>query len=160
MRYFLSLGSNLGRKKQQLETARRLLRESGVRILKESSLYLTEPVDVRDQPHFLNQVLLVECGLKPEDLLSLTQDLERRMKRLPTRRFGPRRIDIDILLAGRLLCSSRRLRIPHPRLAKRRFVLTGLAEIAPRTRHPRLNKTVGRLLRETGDRSDVVKIPD
>ncbi|OGD17547.1 MAG: 2-amino-4-hydroxy-6-hydroxymethyldihydropteridine diphosphokinase, partial [Candidatus Aminicenantes bacterium RBG_13_59_9] len=101
MRYYLSLGSNIGRTRQNLERARLLLEENGVRILRQSSLYRTQPVGYASQPWFINQVLGVECRLEPVEVLALVKKLEGDMKRLPGRRFGPRLIDIDILLAGR-----------------------------------------------------------
>ncbi|MBN2198488.1 MAG: 2-amino-4-hydroxy-6-hydroxymethyldihydropteridine diphosphokinase [Candidatus Aminicenantes bacterium] len=158
MRYHLSLGSNLGRKARNLERARRLLEENGVRILRRSSLYKTEPVGLTGQPPFVNQALSVDSRMSPEALLALLKKLEKAMKRVSGKRFGPRVIDIDILLAGRRVVASPRLRVPHPRLAERRFVLTALAEIVPKAVHPVLKKTIGNLLRETTDPSGVTKM--
>lgn len=158
MRYYLSLGSNLGRREGNLERARRLLELRGIRILCRSSLYETQPVGYADQPPFVNQVLGVESRSEPGALLDAIKNLEKAMKRVPGRRFGPRIIDVDILLAGRRVIRSSRLRVPHPRLAERRFVLTALAEIAPGAVHPVLKKTIRRLLRETTDASEVTPI--
>jgi len=159
MRYVLSLGSNLGRKRENLARARRLLAENGVAVLHASSLYRTQPVGRAGQPWFVNQVLRVESGREPRELILLAKRIERDMKRAPAGRFGPRVIDIDILLAGRRVVVSPRLLVPHPRLELRRFVLEPLAEIAPRAVHPLLHKTSARLLRETPDRSRVIRIP-
>jgi len=158
VRYFLCLGSNMGRKRENLARARSLLEAHGVRVLRRSSLYRTQPVAFERQPWFINQVLGVESGKEPGDLLRLVKRLEKEMKRIPGRRFGPRRIDIDILLAGRKVISEKALRIPHPRLAGRRFVLTALAEVAPRAVHPLLKKSARRLLSETSDRAVVMRI--
>jgi 2-amino-4-hydroxy-6-hydroxymethyldihydropteridine diphosphokinase len=158
MRYLLCLGSNLGPKRKNLARARRLLGEKGVVVLRGSSLYRTQPVGRAGQPWFVNQVLRVESDRAPGDLLRLVKRIEREMRRAPGPRFGPRVIDIDILLAGRRVVDAPRLRVPHPRLAQRRFVLAPLAEIAPRTVHPLLGKTAARLLRETPDRSRVALI--
>jgi len=158
MRYYLSLGSNLGRRERNLERARRLLEAHGVRMRRRSSLYKTQPVGYADQPPFVNQVLGVESRREPAALLAVIKNLEKAMKRAPGRRFGPRIIDVDILLAGRRVIRSSRLRVPHPRLAERRFVLTALAEIAPGAVHPALKKTIRRLLRETKDASGVSKM--
>jgi len=159
LRYFLGLGSNLGSKAGNLAEAVRRLEARGVRVLKASSLYKTEPVDVPDQPWFVNAVVLVESGLRPERLLDLLQDIERGMKRRRGRSKGPRLIDIDLLLAGRRVIRTRRLVVPHPRLAARRFVLVPLAEIAPRAVHPVLRRSVEILRRDVADGSLVIKRP-
>ena len=158
MRYFLGLGSNLGRKRANLARARSLLEKSGIRILRKSSEYLTQPVGDREQPWFVNQVMEVESSLDALPLLALAKSLEEEMNRRPTPRGGPRPIDIDILLAGRRIISHPLLKVPHPRFARRRFVLVPLAEIAPRVIHPLWRKTARRLLRETNDRSAVHKL--
>jgi 2-amino-4-hydroxy-6-hydroxymethyldihydropteridine diphosphokinase len=155
--YFLGLGSNLGDRKRNLSRARRLLETNGVEVLKASSVYRTEPVDVRDQPWFLNQVLEVRAKLGPQELLDLAKFIESRMKRVPTVPKGPRTIDIDILLAEDTVIDTPGLTIPHPRLARRNFVLIPLNEIAPRTVHPVLRKTVRELARESPDSSAVFK---
>lgn len=157
MIYFLSLGGNLGNRTRNLARARRLLRENGAEILRASSVYLTEPIDNLDQPWFLNQVLEVRSSLDPHALLGLAKSIEARMKRVPTAAKGPRTIDIDILLAGDVVSDTPELVIPHPRLARRNFVLVPLAEIAPDFVHPVLRKTVAVLARESADSSKVEK---
>jgi len=157
MTYFLSLGSNLGRRRRNLALARLSLEKAGVTILRASSIYMTEPVDVPDQPWFLNQVLKVRTKLSPQELLDLAKSIEKKMKRIPTVDRGPRSIDIDILLAGDTVMDTPGLTIPHPRLARRNFVLVPLKEIAPRTVHPVLKKTFSRLARESRDTSAVLK---
>lgn len=158
MRYFLGLGSNLGRKRDNLSRARRLLKKNGLRLLRTSAEYRSQPVGDRNQPWFINQVLEAESGLEPSALLTLVKRLELKMKRSPVRRRGPRRIDIDILLAGRRIVSTPRLKVPHPRMTQRKFVLVPLCEIAPRALHPVSGKTIRRLLRETNDQSSLHKL--
>jgi 2-amino-4-hydroxy-6-hydroxymethyldihydropteridine diphosphokinase len=156
MIYFLSLGSNLGNKARNLARAGRLLREGGVEVLKESSIYLTEPVDNTDQPWFVNQVLEVRSALDPPALLRLAKSIEARMKRVPTVAKGPRTIDIDILFAGDTVLDTPELVIPHPRLAQRNFVLVPLCEIVPEIRHPVLGKTIRELAPASADRASVI----
>jgi 2-amino-4-hydroxy-6-hydroxymethyldihydropteridine diphosphokinase len=149
--YYLSLGSNLGRRTANLARARRLLTAAGVEILRESSVYETEPVDYRDQPWFLNQVLEVRTAHDPPGLLRLAKSVEAGLKRVPTVAKGPRTIDIDILLAGDLVIETPDLVVPHPRLHLRNFVLAPLSELAPRIIHPVLGRSVGELARASFD---------
>lgn len=159
MIYHLGLGSNLGRRPANLARARRLLARRGLEIRKASSVYETEPVDLRDQPWFLNQVLEVRSDLDPAGLLALVKGIEAEMKRTPTVAKGPRVIDIDILLAGDVVLETPRLVIPHPRLHLRNFVLAPLSEIAPRSRHPVLGLTVSALARSSKDAARVRRRP-
>jgi len=156
MIYFLSLGSNIGDRKRNLVRASRLLAKNGVAVLKASSVYRTEPVDVRDQPWFYNQALEVRTDRTPHELLALAKSIEAAMKRVPSIEKGPRTIDIDILLAGDTVLGTPELTIPHPRLAVRNFVLVPLNEIAPQAVHPLLRKTVHELFRLCPDRSSVL----
>jgi 2-amino-4-hydroxy-6-hydroxymethyldihydropteridine diphosphokinase len=157
MIYFLSLGSNLGNARRNLERARRLLERGGAEVLKASSVYRTEPVDLADQPWFFNQVVEVRTDLGPHELLALAMSIEVKMKRALSVPKGPRKIDIDILLAGKTVLETPGLTIPHPRLALRNFVLVPLREIAPRTVHPVLGKTVRVLAGESPDPSAVFR---
>ena len=157
MIYLLSLGSNIGDRKRNLARARRLLEKNGVAVLKASSVYRTEPVDVREQPWFDNQVLKVLTGRRPHELLALAKSIEAALGRVATVKKGPRTIDIYILLAEDTILETPELTIPHPRMAARNFVLIPLCEIAPRAVHPLLRKTVQELLRLCPDRSSVLK---
>lgn len=158
MIYFLGLGSNLGPRREYLQQAVRLLTAHPIKIIKCSSLYETEPVEVQSQPWFLNCVLQVETDLSPSELLSLTQSIENQLGRRKGLAKGPRTIDIDILLAEDLILETEELIIPHPRLAERNFVLAPLAEIAPEVVHPVFQKKIVKLFCESPDKSKVVKL--
>jgi 2-amino-4-hydroxy-6-hydroxymethyldihydropteridine diphosphokinase len=157
MRYFLSLGSNLGNRSRHLAQARSLLQKAGVRIIRQSSIYETEPVDYLDQPWFLNQALEVEAARSPISLLYLIKDVEQLMKRRPSSDKGPRSIDLDILLADKTVVQTNKLVIPHPRMSFRNFVMIPLAEIAPDFVHPLFHVPISVLARMTGDSSTVRK---
>lgn len=158
MKYFLSLGTNLGNKRANLALAACLLREKGLAIVRASSIYRTEPVDLPDQPWFYNQVLEVEAAYNPLALLNVVKSIEQEMKRVPSVAKGPRRIDIDIILAGRTVVQTRRLMIPHPRMERRNFVLIPLREIAPHAVHPLLHERIDVLAGRSGDSGAVRKL--
>ncbi len=126
---YLGLGSNLGRRDRNLSAARRRLRQKGARILRPSRVIETEPWGVTDQPRFLNQVLEVEWLGSPRQLLRAAKAVEREGGRKSTRRWGPRVIDVDILLFGSEHVSEPDLQIPHPRIAQRPFVQDALKEL-------------------------------
>ncbi len=152
---YLSVGSNVGDRAAQIARAVEALAVAGVSVARRSSLYATEPVDVRTQSWFLNCVLEAETDLMPRQLLHALQEVERALGRKKLVRRGPRAIDIDLLLYGASVVRVAGLEVPHPRMAERRFVLVPLAELAPTLRHPTLHKTVTELLAETPDRSSV-----
>lgn len=126
----LSLGSNLGDRKSNLEAVAAGLPPE-VEVLKESAVYETEPWGFDDQPDFLNQILLAETHLSAPELLTHIQDLETRIGRVPNFRYGPRIVDIDIIFYGDEIIQEPGLEIPHPRFRERAFVLVPLAEICP-----------------------------
>jgi 2-amino-4-hydroxy-6-hydroxymethyldihydropteridine diphosphokinase len=129
----LSLGSNLGDRAQAIEAALRFLDESGdVRVMSGSRLYQTAPWGDQNQDAFLNACALVETELSPRDLLDLCLDIERRLgrDRASGRRWGPRRLDIDLLFYDDVGLSEPELTLPHPHLFERAFVLVPLSEIA------------------------------
>jgi 2-amino-4-hydroxy-6-hydroxymethyldihydropteridine diphosphokinase len=143
---YLSIGSNLGNREEALQQAIDLLLASGVRILRVSAVYETEPVGVRHQPLFLNLVLEGETELFPRQLLARVQRIEKDLGRKRVVPKGPRSIDIDILLFGATVMQIPELTIPHPRMHERRFVLEPLAELAPDLRHPVSRRTVREML--------------
>ena len=126
---YLGLGTNLGRRDRNLSGARRRLRQHGARILRRSRVIETEPWGVLDQPRFLNQVIEIDWTGSARQLLRAAKAVEHEGGRRPARRWGPRVIDVDILLFGAERIKSRGLVIPHPRIAERPFVLAGLREL-------------------------------
>lgn len=152
---FISIGSNVGDREQQIAAAVQALAERGIRVKQKSSIYSTEPVDAETQGWFLNCVVEVETDLMPRQLLRALQQIENDLGRKRLVRRGPRVIDLDILFYSSSVVRAPELEIPHPRLTQRRFVLVPLAEIAPGLRHPVENKSIDELLAETEDRSVV-----
>jgi 2-amino-4-hydroxy-6-hydroxymethyldihydropteridine diphosphokinase len=129
---YLGLGSNLGRRARNLSAARRRLRQRGARILRQSRVIETEPWGVADQPRFLNQVVEVEWAGSARRLLEAAKSVEREGGRVRTKHWGPRVIDVDILLFGDEHISEPDLMIPHPRIAERPFVIEALRELGAR----------------------------
>lgn len=129
---FLSLGSNVGRRQQALSAAIYALQDAEhLRVVRCASLYETEPVGVTDQPWFLNTAVEVCTALSPRALLGRCKAVEHRLGRRPGVRWGPREIDVDILLYGQWLVREPDLWIPHPQMRQRAFVLKPLLELAP-----------------------------
>lgn len=157
-RVYLSLGSNIGDRGGNLARAVEALRARGVRVVRESSVYETEPVEMREQDWFLNSVVEVETEMRARELLEALLGIEREMGRERRVPKGPRVIDLDILLYGDEVVDDPGLQIPHPRMTERRFVLVPLAEIAAGARHPVLGKTATELLGATTDSSVVRKL--
>jgi 2-amino-4-hydroxy-6-hydroxymethyldihydropteridine diphosphokinase len=131
-RVYLSLGGNLGDPAKAMGAALRILDEdTSTEVVRVSSLYRTPPWGKTDQPDFLNAAAEIETGLSPRELLDLCLEAERRLKRVRQERWGPRLVDIDILVFGDRRINEAGLDIPHPRMLERAFVLVPLAEIAP-----------------------------
>lgn len=142
---YLALGSNLGKRSENLRQAREALDAQGW--LKDSSqIFETPPWGIVDQPSFLNQVVKIETSYSPARLLNFLKRLEVQLGRTPAERYGPRVIDIDILFYDEAIIEQRKLKIPHPRLAERAFVLVPLAELAPQLRHPLTHLTATEML--------------
>jgi 2-amino-4-hydroxy-6-hydroxymethyldihydropteridine diphosphokinase len=144
---YLSLGSNLGDRLANFDAALAAL-PPAVKVLNRSFIYETEPWGVTDQPAFLNMVIQGETSLSPTDLLSRLKHLEKQLGRLPSIRYGPRLIDIDILLYNDLVLDTPGLTLPHPHLHERAFVLVPLADLAPNFIHPVLRRPIQTLLKE------------
>ena len=157
---YLSLGSNLGDRKTHLKSALGKLGEKEILLLDESSIYETEPVEVPEQPEFLNLVCRVQTELKPEALLRACQEIESELGRIRQEIKGARNIDIDILFYGQQILQRPSLKIPHPAWCKRNFVLIPLAEIAPNFRDPVTAKTVAQLRQESPDGARVTQQKD
>ncbi len=155
---YLGLGSNLGDRRRNLGVALRRLAPL-VRIEAVSSLYETDPVGPQDQPPFFNAVCRGVTGLPPRGLLRLVQEVECDLGRRRGAHWGPRPLDIDLLLYGESVVEEPGLRVPHPELPNRAFVLVPLAELAAEVCHPELGSTIGSLA-ERADRSGVRKRAD
>jgi 2-amino-4-hydroxy-6-hydroxymethyldihydropteridine diphosphokinase len=135
---YLGLGSNLGERRANLGAAAAALPARGMRVVQSSSVYETEPVgEVVNQRDFFNACLRVRTALDPERLLDACKAVERELGRMPGGpRHGPRAIDVDVLLLGDLVHESERLRLPHPEVTSRRFVLVPLLELDPELTTP------------------------
>jgi len=160
-RAFLCLGSNLGSswgdaRTTVLAAVEDLARSPGVTHVVSSRVYRTEPVGPVRQPDFANLVAEVETTLASGELLRRCQEVEDRFGRRRGQPLGPRTLDVDLLLLGDRIESTLALRLPHPRLHQRRFMLRPLADIAPETVHPELGRTVRELLAELDDTHRVV----
>ena len=152
---YISLGSNIGDRTAHLREAIGRMAQFGV-VTRTSSFYETEPVEIIDQPWFVNAVVEVSTELAPVELLHRLLEVERSMGRERTVAKGPRNIDLDLLLYDDESVNSAELTLPHPALHERRFVLTPLVEIAPEAWHPTLRKPAWKLL-ETLPRGSEVR---
>jgi len=157
MKVYLSLGSNVGDRKANLEKALRLLGQR-LQIEQVSSVYETEPVGYTEQPRFLNAVCRVETDIGPLQLLSLIKGIEASLGRVPSFPNAPRPIDVDILFYSDLVMETPELTIPHPRIKERAFVLIPLLEIAPDLLHPVTSESIRDLAANVLGKEDVRKI--
>ena len=154
---FLSLGSNEGDRTLWFEKAIALISARCGTIVGRSAIYETAAWGITTQPDFLNMVVHMQTDLSPRDLLTTILEIETTLGRHRTIKWGPRIIDIDILLYNDVILDTPELVIPHPFLHERRFTLAPLAELAPNYMHPTLHKTISRLLAECPDKLEVHK---
>lgn len=141
---FISLGTNIGNREQNLKTALEELSKF-VNVIKKSKIYETEPMDYKDQPLFLNMVIEIKTELSAHELITKLQKIENKMGRIKKMKKGPRIIDLDILYYNNEIINEPNLKIPHPRAYKRDFVLTPLKELAPNLIDPLKHKTITQL---------------
>ncbi len=154
---YLLIGGNMGERLENLDKTRALISGSCGTIVKQSSVYETSAWGKTDQPDFLNQALRVETYLGPAALLKALLGIEQEMGRYRGEKYGPRIIDIDIIFFNHEIIDLPDLKIPHPRMQNRKFVLTPLAEIAPQFVHPVLGISMSQLLEECTDELAVNK---
>ncbi len=155
---YISVGSNLGDKLENCQRGIKALAEAGTsRVLAQSRIYATEPVDYEDQDWFINAMVKLETSHDPYALLNQIESIQRAAGRLKDPiRFGPRILDLDIILYEDYIIDSERLVIPHPRMHKRRFVLKPICDIDPFIIHPVLKKEMQFLLERLGDEKQKV----
>lgn len=154
---FIALGSNLGDRLSYLRRALNgLQREDGIAVVALSRVYETKPMGLTHQPDFYNMVIQVKTRLVPADLLSVCMQIEKENGRLRTLRWGPRTLDLDILLYGSEVIEEPNLIIPHPRMHDRAFVLLPLCDLAPERIHPVLGRPFRELAREVQGKEGVV----
>ncbi len=158
-RVFIAVGSNLGDRAGWLQKARKKLSAStAVKMRRASSVYETAAAGKIDQPAFLNQVVEIRTTLRPENLLARLLQIEQELGRERNERWGPRNIDLDLLAYGESQIQNERLKLPHPELSRRRFVLAPWAEIAPEFEVVGLRATVKELLQRCRDHGRVQKL--
>ena len=156
---YISFGSNVGDRKKHIEDAVEILKtDSSIEIKSVSSLYETEPVGYEEQDWFINGVLEIETELSPHELLRFVKTVESKVGRRKSIRWGPREIDLDILLYEQECINTPDLVIPHPRMQEREFVLIPLVEIAPDVVHPVFRKSVELLLKDLPQKKVVKRI--
>jgi 2-amino-4-hydroxy-6-hydroxymethyldihydropteridine diphosphokinase len=155
---YLLLGSNMGNSKVQLAIAQQKIMKTVGKIIDVSEVYKTAAWGNENQPDFLNQVLIINTRKSPALLIKSIIDVEKTMGRVRTVKNAPRVIDIDVLFFNSDIINTKKLIVPHPEIQNRRFVLIPLVELDPKLKHPILNKTVTKLLKECKDDLNVQKI--
>ena len=156
---YIGIGSNIGSPLKNCQRSIALLEEHArIKVIARSSFYETEPVGPRDQSWFVNAVAEISTDMEPILLLDTLLAIEIAMGRIRNEKWGPRKIDLDILLYGKSVINNDRLKIPHPEMIKRRFVLAPLAELAPNSIHPTENKTIQEILSDLPEDKKVIQL--
>ncbi|EPY2302682.1 2-amino-4-hydroxy-6-hydroxymethyldihydropteridine pyrophosphokinase [Clostridium sporogenes] len=145
---YVAFGSNIGEKESYIKRALEKIEKRGMKIIKVSPIYETEPYGVLDQDSFLNGVVKIETNLTPENLIEVLLDIEKQLDRVRERRWGPRTIDLDIIFYDDLIINKNNLIIPHKDMENREFVLKPLCDIDENFIHPVLKKSVKQLYDE------------
>lgn len=144
---YIGVGSNLGQRQENISSAEELIRSiEGIEFLKSSSIIETAPLGGPAQGKFLNAVFEIKTALSPEALLNILQEIEQSLGRERNIKWGPRKIDLDILFYGNRIINKENLQIPHPLLHKRKFVLEPLCQLNPSLEHPGLKKQISQIL--------------
>jgi 2-amino-4-hydroxy-6-hydroxymethyldihydropteridine diphosphokinase len=161
MLVYIGIGSNLGDSLQNCRQAiAHIAADPRNQLLRYSPFYWTEPVGEKNQNWFVNAVAAVETSMPPRDCLDFLLSIEQGMGRERREPWGPRVIDLDLLFYGDGIFDEEGMKIPHPRIQERRFVLAPLHDIAPDWVHPRLHKTVSQMLAELKGEEKVSRLPD
>lgn len=145
---YIGIGSNLGNRQENCLRAIELLQKKDIIVTKRSSLYETEPWGVKDQPRFINMAIEIDTSLEPKELLKILKNIEKELGREKSSKWGPRIIDLDILLFDDIILNEDNLKIPHPLMQERDFVLRPLCEIAPDIYHPLLKLSIYELMQK------------
>lgn len=155
---FIGLGSNLGNRKKNINNSLRLLTErEGIEFVARASNYETEPVGPI-QPWFINTAVKIETTSSPEEILAGCKEVEKRIGRVDSLKWGPRLVDLDLLLVNGYVLEERELKLPHPQLEERRFVLLPLLELEPDLVHPKLRTPLKELLPKLEEDKKVIKL--
>jgi 2-amino-4-hydroxy-6-hydroxymethyldihydropteridine diphosphokinase len=150
---YIGIGSNLGNRQENCLHAIELLQKEGVIVTKRSALYETEPWGIKNQPQFINMAIQIETPLDPKGLLRILKNIEENLGRGKSSKWGPRTIDLDILLFDDIILYEDNLTIPHPLMHERDFVLRPLCEIAPDIHHPLLKSSICKLMQQVDRKS-------
>jgi 2-amino-4-hydroxy-6-hydroxymethyldihydropteridine diphosphokinase len=155
---FVGLGSNLGNRRKNIDNSLRLLTGRGdIELLDRASYYETEPVGPV-QPWFINTAIKIETTSPPEEILTTCKEIERRIGRVDSLKWGPRLVDLDLLLVDGYVLDNQDLQLPHPQMEERRFVLLPLLELEPDLVHPRLETPLKSLLPKLEEDKKVIKL--
>jgi len=153
VKVYIGVGSNLGDRRANCLEAIEHLKKRGIHVIRQSSMIETEPWGVEDQPQFINMVIEAETDFSPQELIRKLKECEQVMGRIRSHRWGPRLIDLDILFYDDLVLETEELKIPHPEVQNREFVLRPMCELAPEMKHPVLRKSIRELFEALENRN-------